>query len=559
MKKIIIVLLLLFMIVGCSTNKTLKNKYEGSVSIVLNGSEATIDGEKIEVYDYTWHVDPSVVHNDVKDSPAEYYTGNKPENEEIYIDHELYYYPSLDQNKFKMINYDGEREYAYYYEDGENNDYIFSTLPCFRTFPSDMMFQEEEANKYVVLHINKPGIYILEGSFKGQINVDLGEDAFDDPSAIVTFVLNNVNVECGVAPAFIVENAYECDNTWEDDNRNNAVDNINDAGVKVIVADNTTNNFTGANIYRMLKTKYKDEESKGKNTVQKKARKYDAPFYSCVSMNIDGEKKDNGILNITSTFEGLDTELHLAINGAVININSKDDGINVNEDNISTLFINGGKTTLNAGLGEEGDGIDSNGYVVINGGKLYINNIEAPDNYVDSEDGIFYNQGEVYLDNKLEELSAGSTLKEIGNQMGFGGPMGDAFKDIKFDISEFKKKIAELDDEASLQDILELLGINNGFDRKEFDREEKDSNDNKDKFDKKIEEIKEKVKEVIPFEEKGFDLEEFIKKVEELDEDATIQDILGLLGTNINFPPMNMDGRFDKPEGEPGDVPPDAK
>ena len=57
MKKIIILLLLLFMVVGCSTNKSLKNKYEGSVSIVLNGNEATIDGEKIEVYDYTWHVD----------------------------------------------------------------------------------------------------------------------------------------------------------------------------------------------------------------------------------------------------------------------------------------------------------------------------------------------------------------------------------------------------------------------------------------------------------------------------------------------------------------------
>ena len=61
-------------------------------------------------------------------------------------------------------------------------------------------------------------------------------------------------------------------------------------------------------------------------------------------MNVTGGAEGSGVLNITSTFEGLDTELHLTVNG--------------------------GSLHILAGLGSEGDGIDSNGYVVINGGTV---------------------------------------------------------------------------------------------------------------------------------------------------------------------------------------------
>ena len=107
-------------------------------------------------------------------------------------------------------------------------------------------------------------------------------------------------------------------------------------------------------------------------------------------MNIDGEEKGNGVLNIVSSFEGLDSELHLTINGGIININSEDDGINTNEDNVSIASFLGGTITINAANGAEGDGIDSNGYVVVDGANLYINNIRVPDNCIDSEDGILY-------------------------------------------------------------------------------------------------------------------------------------------------------------------------
>ena len=153
----------------------------------------------------------------------------------------------------------------------------------------------------------------------------------------------------------------------------------------MIISDDTVNNVDGKNIYRMLKTKYKNDDSKDEIKVQKKMRKVDASFYSYVSMNINGEDKNNGILNITSSFEGLDTELHLTINGGIINIDSQDDGINVNEDNVSIVSFNGGTLNINAAKGAEGDGIDSNGYVVIAGSTLKINNIRMPDNAIDSE------------------------------------------------------------------------------------------------------------------------------------------------------------------------------
>ena len=91
-------------------------------------------------------------------------------------------------------------------------------------------------------------------------------------------------------------------------------------------------------------TRESDDAVAGTGAAQKKARKTDGAFYSYVSMNVTGGAEGSGVLNITSTFEGLDTELHLTVNG--------------------------GSLHILAGLGSEGDGIDSNGYVVINGGTV---------------------------------------------------------------------------------------------------------------------------------------------------------------------------------------------
>lgn len=452
---------------ACGNKETPKNKYPDAQVISLSDSTAKLNGADVEVFDYTWHCDPSTSHDEVKDAPAEYYTGTKPETDAaVYIDSELYYFPQLPQDGFKNVKYDGENEWAYYYTDGEHNDYIFATLPNLGAqFPSDMMHSDEEAAENKVLHITKAGEYVLEGSWKGQIRVDLGDEdeTFTDESAKVTVILNGADINCTAAPAIVFYSAYECDNGWEDADSYSADVDLSNAGVNVIIADGTENTVSGKNIFRMLKTKYKDEESKDEIKVQKKMRKNDAAFYSYVSMNINGESENTGKLTVTSGFEGLDSELHLSINGGNITINSQDDGINVNEDNVSVVCFKGGKVEINAAQGAEGDGVDSNGFVKIDGGTVSVNGITPPDSAIDSEDGIYYNSGTVIIDGKTQSYTAGSVFNETSNQ---GGQMPDGGKPQdfgrqpeNFNIKEFKEKVAALDDDATFEDVMEIIGM----------------------------------------------------------------------------------------------------
>lgn len=415
------------------TSEDVYKLYPDAHRLVLSESGATLDGAALEEFDYAWHADPSSEHKDVKGSPAEYYTGTKPETDAAaYIAHDIAYYPSLDQSSFKKLRYDGEQEYAYYYTAEGYTDYIFATLPVHgNDFPSQMMHTEEEAYANPVLHLTKAGTYILEGDWKGQILIDLGDkdDTFTDETAKVTLVLNGANVNCSVAPSIIFSSLYECDNGWEERETHSSKVDTSNAGAVVVIADDTVNNFTGANVYRMLKPKYKDENSKDEIKVQKKARKIDGAFYSCVSMNIDGGTLGTGTLNITSTtFEGLDSELHLTINGGNINIKTQDDGINVNEDDVSVVTVNGGRLTITAGLGAEGDGIDSNGYIAINGGTVIAAASPISDNGLDSSSGTEINGGTVIA---LGSNMGGSTYTvyvdgkmQYGSKLPSEGPGG---------------------------------------------------------------------------------------------------------------------------------------
>lgn len=472
MKRIIAVILTVSLaitwLIGCGEKKiNIQEEYPDAQVIHLDTDKATMNGTNIEEFDYTWHCDPSVSHDEMEDAPAEYYTGTKPETDAaVYIDHELYYYPMLDANNFKLQNYDGEREWTYYYNDGVHDDYIFATLPSLgNELPTQMMHTEEEASANKVLHITKAGTYALSGEWDGQILIDLGDedDTFDNPEAKVTILLNGVDITCTVAPAFVYKSAYECDNAWEDREKYSSDVDTSDAGANVVLVEDTVNNVSGTNVFRMLKTVYKDETATDEVKVQKKMRKIDAAFYSYVSMNISGE----GTLNVTSGFEGLDSELHLSVNGGNININSQDDGINVNEDNVSVVAINGGKITINAAQGAEGDGIDSNGFIAINGGTLYVNGVTRPDSAMDSEDGVYYEAGNIFIDGEEQSYTKGSVFRETGMTGGMGEkPEGQGFRDkpgmpndTDFDLKKFKEEVAELDEDATLGDVLELLGI----------------------------------------------------------------------------------------------------
>ncbi len=267
--------------------------------------------------------------------------------------------------------------------------------------------EQSEADAHTVVHITKPGRYVLSGELSaGQIAVDLGEDAESDPNAVVTLILNGVDITCTVAPAVIFYNVYEC-GVADEKTATKDVD-TSKAGANVIIADGTENNINGSYVAKIYKS-YELSDDGTEVVDSKKLHKYDAAFYSKKTMNVDGGEKGDGILNIKAENEGLDSELHLTINGGNINITSGNDGINTNEDNVSVTTINGG--TLNIlcdGSTGEGDGIDSNGWLVINDGTVISQACATSgDAGIDSDKGIYINGGKVIASGNMFDHIAG--------------------------------------------------------------------------------------------------------------------------------------------------------
>lgn len=296
-----------------------------------------------------------------------------------------------------------------------------------------------EAEGHTVVTITRPGTYRLSGSLSaGQVAVDLGKEAGDDPGAVVTLILDNVDVTCTVAPALIFYNVYECDRAFvaydnEEDPayQSSAIVDTTAAGANVVIAAGSENTFTGSHVARI----YKEGSTK-------KLHKYDGAFYSKMSMNIFGDKGDNsGVLNIIADNEGLDSELHLTINGGTINIRSQDDGINTNEDFVSVTTVNGGELHIAAGLGAEGDGIDSNGYLVINGGTVWTSaNPQTGDGGIDADSPILLNGGSVYAFGSRND-AADSTSAQAYMELSFASTL-PAGSQIRITDGEGNEKTA---------------------------------------------------------------------------------------------------------------------
>ena len=397
------------------------------VVINLNADEGTayMNGEAIAAYDYVWHAEPS--------KRDEYFTLGSSNreltedemkaeiSESVYIARDIRYLP--DTLEFTgTAKHDEETEYAAYYSDevaaevaaelgsGFEGPYIFATLPMSagqgmpggdggtpHDMPSGdrdptetpvagavsnsdieafetMTHSAEEAYSNPVLHIHEAGVYRLKGTWHGQIWVDPGD------GAQVALILDGITVSCDVAPALVFRSGNECGPTDTDEVseswRTLGTEIVPaDAGAVVILAGGTTNNFTGTNVYRMLKAEQKKDSVTtidGTDVSQQKKRyKMDAAFYSYVSMAIGTDDEDNpGTLNITSTnYEGLGSEMHLTIDSGTVKVTATDDGINTSEDDVSVFTMDGGSLTV---ISSKGDGIDSNGWVVINAGSLDI-------------------------------------------------------------------------------------------------------------------------------------------------------------------------------------------
>lgn len=281
---------------------------------------------------------------------------------------------------------------------------------------------QEEADKHTVVHITQPGQYVLSGKLSaGQIAVDLGEDAEDDPNAVVTLVLDNVDISCTVAPAVIFYNVYECGEA-DEETAQMEVD-TSAAGANVIIADGSENNIRGSYVARIYKSVELNED-KTEVVDSKKLHKYDAAFYSKMSMNIYGEKESTGLLNIYAENEGLDSELHLSLYSGNIHIESGNDGINTNEDNVSVTHILGGTLDIVVtGETGEGDGIDSNGWLIIDGGIVTASACATSgDAGIDADKGVYIRGGQVIAGgNMLDHVQGDQThmvLTFSGRQKG---------------------------------------------------------------------------------------------------------------------------------------------
>ena len=279
------------------------------------------------------------------------------------------------------ISFDGEDVLVsndiIYYEDRQTYD---NGNPYGEGTQADM-HTAKEAKAHKVINITKSGAYRITGKLsKGQIRIDLGEEAKEDPNAVVEIILDNADITCTVAPAILFMNVYECDVNRTADTAKSDVD-TSKAGAVLVTSDGSVNNISGSYVAKI----YKD------NGKEKKLWKQDGAIYSYMSMNVFG----GGTLNLNAENEGMDTELHLTINSGNINIISQNDGINTNEDGVSVTTINGGNINILAGLGNEGDGIDSNGWLVINGGTVVSSAKQISDSGLDSDMGSFINGGTV--------------------------------------------------------------------------------------------------------------------------------------------------------------------
>ena len=235
-----------------------------------------------------------------------------------------------------------------------------------------------EPEGYTVVRISAPGTYILSGKLSaGQIAVDLGESAKTDPNAVVTLILDGLDITCGNAPAIIFYNVYE------------SGDPLAPAGANVVLAEGSENFVTGSH-----------------------TEDYDGAFYSRMSMSVSGD----GSLSITGDNEGLCSELHLTINSGDISIQSGNDGINANEDGASVVTVNGGTlTVVVTGETGEGDGIDSNGSIYINGGSVFAYACGGSmDSGIDADLGIQINGGTVIATgNMLDSIDESSQTHAV--------------------------------------------------------------------------------------------------------------------------------------------------
>ena len=239
-----------------------------------------------------------------------------------------------------------------------------------------------------VLTVSESGTYIVSGTLNGQFSVSV--------SGEIDLVLNGVTIKSTSTNALVIVKAYEMDTSSTMTPSYARSLDFNKAGVKIILADGSKNTISGA-----------------------KSSSKDGAIHSAVTILFTGETKGDGQLDVIGTSEGIEVERHLFVNGGVLRVSAQDDGINAKTDNIAVIYVKGGKVLVNSGLGQEGDGLDSNGYIFVEGGEIVSSARPQADSGLDSNKGIYTDGGRVYATGSsmdmAEEGSAQPTMNLIFN------------------------------------------------------------------------------------------------------------------------------------------------
>lgn len=272
-----------------------------------------------------------------------------------------------------------------------------------------------------IININSSGTYEFTGQLSdGQISINANE-----ANGKVIIILNNVDITCENAPAILIYNTETKSSSCE---------------VIIKTAKDSKNTISGGKIKQSVKgwsdqseILYYIEKAYNDEGEYYERYKYDGAISSDISLTFEGE----GTLIVNSiSKEGIEAKRDITINSGDYTINSLDDGINACADNESIITINGGTIRVNVlEEAEEGDGIDSNGYIYINGGTIYsFASEKSQDSGLDSDLGIYINGGIV--------LATGNMADSVSKES------KQTFMQIQFKEKVLKDTLITITDES---------------------------------------------------------------------------------------------------------------
>ena len=209
-----------------------------------------------------------------------------------------------------------------------------------------------------VVTITDGGVYRISGKAT-DTQIAVKAEAADD----VRLILDGVDLTCRTHAAIAVYSARDPRTAGE-------------YGVTIELAEGSDNRITGSH-----------------NAAAEGEPEFDGAIGSQVSLGFEG----TGRLTVDADNEGVEVASgHMTINGGVFHIEAGDDPLNVSEDGVGVLTMNGGYvySAVKNAPGGEGDGIDSNGWIVFNGGTaINLAHPSSQDGGIDSDMGSSINGG----------------------------------------------------------------------------------------------------------------------------------------------------------------------